>query len=222
MERETSENTTPPRWWKSPYRKRASTFVPRVQMVTMRTALVSMAMGTVRMLSPAFVQMDLRNMWESRRPVMKRAQAEWMELHSAPSIQTNQLGKPSATGITGSPRAAFSEAHVPNEDIMVRRQPAQIHPPWPRQRAHETGQSGRPISSAPTRPYLWAGVRSNITASALTERQTDPPRPEAAKPLQRLGGPPSSGTAFCGPVQVPPAPSFHNQTSTRRTAAREH
>jgi hypothetical protein len=29
-----------------------------------------------------------------------------------PSIQTNQLRKPSATGITGSPRAAFSEARV--------------------------------------------------------------------------------------------------------------
>src|SRR5258708_1127503 len=46
-----------------------------------------------------------------------------------PSIQTNQLRKPSATGITGSPRAAFSEAHVPNEDIMARRQPAS-KPSW--------------------------------------------------------------------------------------------
>jgi hypothetical protein len=46
-----------------------------------------------------------------------------------PSIQTNQLRKPSATGITGSPRAAFSEAHVLNEDIMARRQPAS-KPSW--------------------------------------------------------------------------------------------
>jgi hypothetical protein len=59
----------------------------------------------------------------------------------------NQLRKPSATGITGSPRAAFSEAQVPNEDIMARRA---------NQRQNLHGQMLRLRSRAWTGRNYWA------------------------------------------------------------------
>ena len=51
-------------------------------MVTIRTELVKIAMGMVKRLRQALAGKDRRKKWPTRMPVMNKAQAECMELHS--------------------------------------------------------------------------------------------------------------------------------------------